>query len=106
MFGDRILKAFEGGLLGCFGCRWIGKSEDVLGERQKRILRILRIGTHLEICRGDLWEELRLTGCGCSLYSWLMVFLLTSRARRAQAFSFAIRHKRTRGHKFLRTAGP
>jgi hypothetical protein len=25
----------------------------VLGERQKRVLRILRIGTHLEISRGD-----------------------------------------------------
>jgi len=52
MFGDRILKAFEGGLLGCFGCRWIGKSEDVLGERQKRVLRILRIGPHLEYAEG------------------------------------------------------
>lgn len=52
MFGDRILEAFEGDLLGCFGCRWIGKSEDVLGERQKRVLRILRIGPHLEYAEG------------------------------------------------------
>jgi len=30
-------------LLDCFGCGGIGKSEDVLGEREERILRILRV---------------------------------------------------------------
>jgi len=33
MFGDRILKALEGCLLGRFGRGRIGESEDVLSER-------------------------------------------------------------------------
>lgn len=47
MFGDSILEALDGRLLGWFGSGRIGKGEDVLGKRQERIFRILRIGTHL-----------------------------------------------------------
>ena len=36
-------------MLGGFGGGWVGESEDVLGEREERILRILGIGTHLEL---------------------------------------------------------
>jgi hypothetical protein len=43
MLSDRILKALEGSLLDCFGCGGIGKSEDVLGEREERILCVLGI---------------------------------------------------------------
>jgi hypothetical protein len=28
------------------GCLWVGESEDVLGEREERVFRVLRIGTH------------------------------------------------------------
>lgn len=47
VFGDGIFEAFERRLLGGFGCGRIGKSEDVLGEREQRILHVLGIGTHL-----------------------------------------------------------
>jgi len=43
MLADSILKALEGCLLDCFGRGGIGKGEDVLGQREKRILRILGI---------------------------------------------------------------
>jgi hypothetical protein len=59
MLGDSILKAFERGLLDCFGRGGIGKSEDVLGEREQRILRILGIGTHFEVWR----EKPKVSGC-------------------------------------------
>jgi len=48
MLGDRILKRLQRRLLDWFRRRGIGKSEDMLGNREKRILRILRIGTHLD----------------------------------------------------------
>lgn len=48
VLSDGILESLEGCLLGCFGCGWVGEGEDVLGEREVGIFRILRIGTHLE----------------------------------------------------------
>ena len=43
MLGDSILKTLKGCLLDCFRRGGIGKSEDVLGEREERVLCVLRV---------------------------------------------------------------
>lgn len=47
MFGDSILKAFEGSLLCWFWGGWVGEVEDVLGEREERETVVCWLGTHL-----------------------------------------------------------
>lgn len=46
VLGDRILEALQRSLLNWFGRGRVGEREDVLGDWEKRIFRILGIGTH------------------------------------------------------------
>jgi len=66
-------------LLGGFRGGRIGESEDVLGEREEGIFRVLGIGTHLELRGGRWWTEWDLRGEMCGLYWFGVVEFIADR---------------------------